>query len=59
MKTIELETKEARVLVELLERGLAYTDAYYRDYKKMDRVSDKVITQLCAQGMLKGRYKVI
>ena len=55
MKTIELETKDARVLIELLERGLAYTDTYYRDYKKMEGVQTKVVEQLQAQGMIKRR----
>lgn len=57
MKTIELETKDAKILIELMERGLAYTDAYYRDYKKVSNVSNKVIEQLHAQGMTSGRTR--
>ena len=57
MKTIELETKDAKTLIELMERGLAYTDAYYRDYKKMGNVSDKVVEQLHAQGMTSGKVR--
>ena len=50
IKKIELETKDVKTLVELLDRGLAYTDSYYRDYKRMSGVWDKVITQLKEQG---------
>ena len=50
IKKIELETKDVKTLVELLDRGLGYTDSYYRDYKRMSSVWDKVITQLKEQG---------
>ena len=50
VKTISLETKDIKTLVELLHRGLAYTDMYYRDYKKMDDIWDKVLVQLKEQG---------
>lgn len=50
MKKIELSTKDIKTLVELMERGLAYTDAHYRDYKRMDSVFDKVYVQLKNQG---------
>ena len=49
-KKIELETKDIKTLVELLHRGLAYTDTYYRDYRKMGNVWDKVLAQLKEQG---------
>ena len=50
LKKIELETKDMKPLVKLLQRGLFYTDSYFRDYKKMDNVFDKVIGQLESQG---------
>jgi hypothetical protein len=50
IKKIELETKDVKTLVELMHRGLAYTDIYYRDYKKMDGIWDKVFAQLEEQG---------
>ena len=50
LKTIELSTEDAKTLVELLFRGQAYTDAYYRDYKRMDRVYHNVVVQLEVQG---------
>ena len=50
IKKIELETKDVKTLVELMHRGLAYTDMYYRDYKKMDGIWDKVFAQLKEQG---------
>ena len=53
MKHIELETKEARQLFELMHRGLAYTDAYYRDYKKQEKIFNLVIKQLKEQGMFR------
>lgn len=49
-KTITLSIRDVKTLVELLDRGLAYTDAYYRDYKKMDNVWEKVFNQLKSQG---------
>ena len=53
MKHIELETKDARKLYELMRRGLAYTDAYYRDYRKQEKIFDLIIKQLKEQGMFK------
>ena len=53
MKHIELETKDARKLIELMHRGLAYTDAYYRDYKKQQKTFNLVMKQLKEQGMFK------
>ncbi len=50
IKKIELETKDIKTLVKLLDRGLGYTDSYYRDYKRMSGVWDKVIAQLKEQG---------
>ena len=50
-KNISLSLKDARILIDLINRGLAYTDAYYRDYKKMERVSDEVFNQLKEQGL--------
>ena len=49
-KTINLSLKDTKTLVELLHRGLAYTDMYYRDYRRMDGVWDNVINQLKSQG---------
>lgn len=49
-KKIELTTTDTKILVELLDRGLAYTGAYYRDYRKMERVWGNVIEQLKNQG---------
>lgn len=53
MKRIELETKEARKLIELMDRGLAYTDSYYRDYKSQQKIFNTVMRQLKEQGMFK------
>lgn len=53
MKKIELNTKDARKLIELMNRGLAYTDAYYRDYKTQDRIFNVVLNQLTEQGVSK------
>ena len=53
MKRIELETKEARKLIELMDRGLSYTDSYYRDYKSQNKIFNTVMRQLKEQGMFK------
>lgn len=53
MKHIELETKDARKLIELMHRGLAYTDAYYRDCKKQQKTFNLIMKQLKEQGMFK------
>ena len=52
MKKLELSTKDTKTLVELLDRGLAYTDDHYssRNYDKMEKVWNKVIEQLKEQG---------
>lgn len=50
-KNISLNLKDTRILIELIERGLAYTNAHYRDYKKMNRVADEIYTQLEEQGI--------
>lgn len=49
MKTIELENKDVKTLIELLFRGGAYTDMYYRDWKKMKALDDKIREQLSNQ----------
>lgn len=49
MKTIKLETKDERLLLELMTRGLVHTQAFYRDWKRMDRIQTKVLEQLQAQ----------
>jgi len=54
MKHIELESKDARKLFELMDRGLAYTDAYYRDYKGQQRIFNLIVKQLKEQGMFKN-----
>ena len=51
MKQLNLESKEARKLIELMHRGLAYTDAYYRDYKTQKKIFNLIIKQLKEQGM--------
>lgn len=59
-KKIELESKDAIALVELLDRGRAYTDMYYRDDKKMDRIFWDVVKQLEQQGaeyILNGKIR--
>lgn len=50
-KNISLNLKDSRILVELIDRGLAYTNAHYRDYRKMNRVADEIYTQLEEQGI--------
>lgn len=49
-KTITLSTKDAKTLVELLHRGLCYTDAYYRSFGRVERVYNDVLGQLKTQG---------
>lgn len=49
-KTIELENKDIRTLIELLFRGKAYTDMHrYKDWKKMQTLDDKIREQLSKQ----------
>ena len=45
-KQIELTTKEAKDLSDLMFRGLAYTDAYYRSSKRMKIIYLKVMMQI-------------
>lgn len=49
-KTITLKTEDAKTLVELLNRGIVYTDAYYRSFGRVERVYDEVLNQLKSQG---------
>lgn len=56
MKQIKLGTKEARKLIELMNRGLAYTDGYYRDYKSQKKIFNTVMEQLKEQGMFKDYF---
>ncbi len=49
-KTVTLKTEDAKTLVELLFRGLAYTDAHYRSFGRVERVYDEVLNQLKSQG---------
>ena len=52
MKTIKLTRNDASVLIELMFRGTAYTDMYYRSSKKMNRIFNLVKKQLEEQGMI-------
>lgn len=53
MKTIKLTRNDASALIELMFRGTAYTDMYYRSSsKKMDRIFNLVKKQLEEQGMI-------
>lgn len=54
MKTIELNNKDVKTLIELLFRGGAYTDMYYRDWKRMQTLDDKIREQLSKQGVQFG-----
>lgn len=56
MKQIKLETKEARKLIELMDRGLAYTDSHYRDYKSQNKIFNTVMRQLKEQDMFKDYF---
>ncbi len=49
-KTITLSTKDAKTLVELLHRGLCYTDAHYRSFGRVERVYNDVLGKLKTQG---------
>lgn len=53
MKRLELSTRDMKIMVELLDRGRAYTDEYYppRNGDKMERIWNKVIDQLKQQGV--------
>jgi hypothetical protein len=41
-KQISLKSNEYKNLMELLDRGLAYTDMYYKDSTKMQNLFNKV-----------------
>lgn len=55
MKCIILDTKQARKLIELMDRGLAYTDEHYHEnaYNPQKRIFNIVMKQLKDQGMFK------
>lgn len=45
--TIELKNeREKNNLVELLERGMAYCDEHYRQYRAIDNIYANVMSQL-------------
>lgn len=47
MKTLKLRNKDADKLIELMNRGLAYTDAYhYRDYKSQEKLFSLIKNQI-------------
>lgn len=46
MKILKLKNKDADKLIELMNRGLAYTDAYYRDYKSQEKIFNLIKNQL-------------
>ena len=47
MKTLKLKNKDADKLIELMNRGLAYTDAYhYRDYKSQEKLFNLIKSQI-------------
>ena len=58
MKHITLDTKQAKKLIELMERGLAYTDEHYREnaYEPQKRIFNTVMRQLKDQGMFKDYF---
>ena len=58
MKQIVLNTKQARKLIELMDRGLAYTDEHYHEnaYKPQQRIFNTVMRQLKDQGMFKDYH---
>ena len=37
MKILKLKNKEADKLIQLMNRGLVYTDAHYMDYKSQEK----------------------
>lgn len=45
-KTIVIEKTHIKTLLELMDRGLAYTDAYFRDYKRMEKVFNEINEQI-------------
>ena len=46
MKKIIITTRQAEALKELMNRGLAYTDMFYKYYKRMDNIYKIVNQQL-------------
>ena len=46
MKKIVITTRQAESLKELMNRGLAYTDMFYKHYKRMDNIYKIVNQQL-------------
>lgn len=58
MKHIILDTKQARKLVELMDRGLAYTDEHYHEnaYAPLKRIFNTVMKQLKDQRMFKDYF---
>ena len=46
MKILKLKNKEADKLIQLMNRGLAYTDAHYMDYKSQEKIFNLVKNQL-------------
>lgn len=47
MKTvITLEKRNIKPLMELLERGLAYSDMFYNDGRRMEKIHDKVLQEI-------------
>lgn len=58
MKQIILDTNQVKKLIELMYRGLAYTDEHYREnaYEPQKRIFNTVMKQLKDQGMFKDYF---
>jgi len=58
MKLIILDTKQARRLIELMDRGLAYTDEHYHEngHASQKKIFNKVMKQLKDQRMFKDYF---
>ena len=58
MKHITLDTKQAKKLIELMDRGLAYTDEHYHEnaYKPQQKIFNIKMRQLKEQGMFKNYF---
>ena len=54
MKILKLKNKEADKLIQLMNRGLAYTDAHYMAYKSQEKIFNLVKNQL----VIKIKYYV-
>ena len=55
MKQINLDNKTAKKVIELMNRGLAYTDLHsYRDYKSMEKTFELVSQQINDK-----KYKIV